>query len=139
MNKPSIFIGSSSEAKNIAHTIKSNLSEYADVRVWDQENIFNPGDQYLDSLRRQILLSDFALLIIYPDDEIVKRNEVGYTPRDNVLLELGLFMGALGKFRGFYVTISDKRNGEDKEPNIPSDLAGLTKLRLTLVDDDAQM
>src|SRR5437016_2829076 len=108
MSKPTLFIGSSTESKSIMHKIESILSEYCDVKVWDKD-VFRVGDITLEALHREVVQSHFALLIIYPDDEIVKREESGYTARDNVLFELGLFMGVLGRYRSFCLLVSDKR------------------------------
>ncbi len=50
----------------------------------------------------------------------MKRNKAGQQPRDNVLFELGLYMGKLGRDRTFIVH-------ERKAPiDLPSDLAGIT-------------
>jgi hypothetical protein len=54
-----------------------------------------------------------------PDDLLTSRNESTAAPRDNVLFELGLFMGALGRKRTFIVY---DRSAKLK---LPSDLAGV--------------
>ena len=134
MSKPTLFIGSSTESKWIIHKLKSLMEEYFDVRPWD-EDIFHVGSTVLEDLHREILLSDYALLILYPDDEIIKRTETGYVTRDNILFELGLFMGVLGQKRSFWLAITDKRDGANKVAITLSDLYGLQHFKLTLVDD----
>ena len=54
------------------------------------------------------------------DDLLEKRDIIGRCPRDNVLFELGLFMGALGRNRTFIV------HSRTKPPLLPTDLAGIT-------------
>jgi hypothetical protein len=39
----------------------------------------------------------FAVLIITPDDVVSSRDIEAQAPRDNVMFELGLFMGRLGR------------------------------------------
>jgi predicted nucleotide-binding protein len=63
---------------------------------------------------------DCAILVLTPDDMIVKRGSATTAPRDNIVFEAGLFTGTLGRGRTFLVydrtaTIS-----------LPSDLAGVT-------------
>ena len=65
---------------------------------------------------------DFATLVISPDDQVLSRSTVSDAPRDNVVFELGLFMGALGHERVFLVY---PRNASIK---LPTDLLGLTVL-----------
>ncbi len=58
------------------------------------------------------------MLILTPDDLVLMRGEATKVARDNVLFELGLFMGALGRDRTFIVC--------EESVTLPSDLAGIT-------------
>ena len=62
------------------------------------------------------------MLVLGADDIVESRNEKLYSPRDNVIFELGLFMGALSHERTFMVV---PRGCDIK---IPTDLLGLTSL-----------
>ena len=109
------------------------LSKNLDVRVWDDDT-FQLGDHPLESLGRQMLLSDFALLIVHPDDKIVEKGKDDtYTTRDNVLFELGLFIGALGKKRGFFLAVNDHTGKKEKKVKIPTDLVGIIRMQVNLV------
>jgi hypothetical protein len=130
-----LFIGSSTESKELKQEIETIMLQYCDVKPWDKD-IFHVGRITLEELRREVLLSDFALLILYPDDRIIKRDERGYTTRDNILFELGLFMGVLGTKRTFWLLVTDKRAGENKEVLIPSDLEPLTRLSIRWLDEN---
>jgi predicted nucleotide-binding protein len=122
MDKPTLFIGSSTESKWIVQEIHDILSKQnIEVKVW-YKGTFYPGDSTLETLGREVLLSEFALLVVYPDDEIIKREERGYTARDNVLFELGLFTGAFGRRRSFCLAVRDEREGKSKKVFIPTDL-----------------
>ncbi len=64
--------------------------------------------------------SDFAVLVLGPDDRVISRGDDNLAPRDNVVLELGLFIGAVGRRRVFLVMPA----GLDVK--IPTDLLGVT-------------
>lgn len=134
ISKPRLFIGSSKESKSLMREMQTILSQYCDVKPWDRD-IFHIGRTILEELRREVLLSDFALLVLFPDDKIVKRNKRGYSARDNVLFELGLFMGVLGRKRSFWLSVTDKRRDKNKKVLIPTDLLGQTKLDIALVSN----
>jgi hypothetical protein len=68
----------------------------------------------------KIVEFDFAALVITPDDMTKSRGRKQQAPRDNVLLELGLCIGVLGRERTMVVY---DRSADIK---IPSDLAGVT-------------
>jgi hypothetical protein len=63
---------------------------------------------------------DFSAFVFSPDDIGIMRSNETYVVRDNVIFELGLFIGAIGKERCFIV----KPRGV--ELHLPSDLVGVT-------------
>jgi hypothetical protein len=117
--RPSIFVGSSSEGLKIGKVIQILLDESYEVTIWSQ-GVFGLSQGTLESLVSASDDFDFAILVLTPDDLVTSRNESASAPRDNVLFELGLFMGSLGRDRTFLVydrTLPIK---------LPSDLAGVT-------------
>jgi predicted nucleotide-binding protein len=66
------------------------------------------------------LTYDFAIFVFTPDDQLQMRGETRPVARDNVLFELGLFIGQLTRKRSFVVHPSGKA------VSLPSDLAGIT-------------
>jgi predicted nucleotide-binding protein len=117
--RPSVFIGSSAEGLRIAKFIQVELDHACEVTIWSQ-GVFGLGDGTLEALVRAVGEFDFAILVLTPDDLVESRGAEKQAPRDNVLLELGLFLGALGRQRTFEV--------HDRTANLklPSDLAGVT-------------
>lgn len=83
--------------------------------------MFEPSRTAMASLVDAVAEADFALFVFAPDDVTKLRNDKLNTVRDNVVFELGLFMGALGAERCFMV---QPRSGQDL--HLPTDLAGLT-------------
>ena len=69
--------------------------------------------------------SDFAIVVRTADDLTTKRGQTHPVPRDNVLFELGFFMGRLGVERTYMVS------NRDNPPTLPSDLAGITPATFT--------
>lgn len=64
--RPRTFIGSSAEAKEIAEAIRESLANDTDAVVWTEA--FPPGESYLNALYDQLEKSDFAILVMAPDD-----------------------------------------------------------------------
>jgi CRP/FNR family transcriptional regulator, cyclic AMP receptor protein len=116
--KPKVFIGSSSEALPVANAIYTHLETTTMPTKWDQD-VFLPGSFTLETLERQVGKFQFAVLVGTPDDILVKRGSEAPTVRDNVLFELGLFIGRIGRQRAFLVT------PRSATINLPSDLSGL--------------
>lgn len=116
---PTIFIGSSVEGERIAREIERQLQRVSMTTLWTN-GVFQLGDNTLESLMRELDESDFAIMILSPDDLLESRKVNYASPRDNVIFELGLFMGRLGRYRTFIVHESDVNI------KLPSDLAGIT-------------
>ena len=119
MDKPSVFIGSSSEGLNFARAVRTQLKDDAEISLWN-EGFFGLGSTFIETLVNSLPQFDFAILILTPDDLVNSRNDETLGPRDNVIFELGLFMGKLGRTRTFIVHQSNA------SVKIPTDLSGVT-------------
>lgn len=119
MPKPSLFIGSSTEGLDFARAVRTSLSDVAETTLWN-DGVFSLGRTFIESLIAALSRFDFAALVLTPDDRMVVRNDESLGPRDNLVFELGLFMGRLGRERTFIV-----RPGSGPL-KIPSDLAGIS-------------
>jgi hypothetical protein len=119
-----VFIGSSSEGRNVAERLGMRLEGQGSVeaKVWTQ-GVFDIGTHVLDGLIDQASTTDFAILVLSPDDGVESRDVHSQAPRDNVIFELGLFIGALGKDRTYMV------QPDGVSLKLPSDLAGITQVR----------
>lgn len=127
METPSVFVGSSREGLEIARAVQYQLREDALVSVWN-EGVFGLGHGNLESLVGMLERFDFAVLVITPDDVVVRREETIQSPRDNVMFELGLFMGRLGRNRTFGIC------SDSPGLTLPSDLAGVTLARFNVAN-----
>lgn len=116
---PAVFIGSSSEGLDVAREIEVHLQDDAETTIW-KNGVFGLGDGVLESLMNVLDQFDFAIMVLSPDDTIETRGQTFSSPRDNVIFEVGLFMGRLGRSRTFIV------HAVDSDLRLPSDLAGIT-------------
>ena len=121
--RPVLFVGCSAEAIPIGRAIQSVLEhDPIVVRIWTDDT-FKASQYPIESLELELAKVDFAALVLSPDDEVISRNRTSEAPRDNLVFEMGLFMGALGRSRTFLL----HPHGADIK--IPTDLSGLTTLR----------
>jgi hypothetical protein len=117
--RPSIFVGSSAEGLAVAKGIQVNLDRACEIVLWSQ-GVFGLGGGTLETIVDKAPEFDFAVLVLTPDDMLVNRDELKKGPRDNVLLELGIFIGVLGRKRS--MVVFDRSAGI----KLPTDLAGVT-------------
>lgn len=127
MSRPAVFIGSSSEGIRIAQSVQVLLDPICQVEVWSQ-GVFGLSQGNLEALVSALPRFDFGVLVLTTDDLVVARGVKQAAARDNVLFELGLFMGALGRERTFM--LYDRTD----PPHLPSDLAGITAATYALHD-----
>jgi hypothetical protein len=119
MDRPSVFIGSSSEGLLFAQAVRDLLEQEAEVTLWN-EGFFELGSTFIETLVNSLATFDFAVLVLTGDDLVHSRNDEMLGPRDNVIFELGLFTGRLGRSRTFIV---HQANAQIK---LPTDLSGVT-------------
>lgn len=120
--KPAVFIGCSTESLEIATTIQLAMQyDPFVIDVWT-DGVFRPSTTPIEDLNKKIREIDFGVMIITPDDQTEVRGDRVFSPRDNVVFELGLLIGALGRER---VMLVQPRGAEIR---MPSDLTGVNPI-----------
>jgi predicted nucleotide-binding protein len=118
--RPTLFVGSSTESLDVAYAAQRNLEDVAEVVVWTQ-GIFELSKSSLESMLDALDDTEFGLFIFGADDVTKMRGIEARTVRDNVVFELGLFMGRLGRERTFMIMPKDV-----VDFRLPSDLMGIS-------------
>lgn len=117
---PIMFVGSSTEGLAVVdELVRAFKYDHLDLRPWTS-GVFGPSGIPIDDLLAAITSADFALFVFGPDDKIASRGKEFDAPRDNVILEMGLFLGRLGRERVFLL----KEHTSDLK--IPTDMLGVT-------------
>ena len=121
--KPRTFIGSAGESLEITHAIHEKLQRVSECTPWDA-GVFQALSRPLTDLLRELDQSDFAVFVFAPNDVAIIRQSQGTVVRDNVLFELGLFIGKLGPDRCFFLIPS-----QETGLRLPTDLVGVAPLK----------
>jgi len=113
-----IFVGSSTESLDELNEVSSWI-ENEDVSIvsWRDPDLFLPGQNTYSRLLEIARSVDAAIFIFGEDDKVWYRSDALKQPRDNVILEYGLFCGILG-VENAIVCRKDAAKG-------PTDLAGM--------------
>lgn len=118
--KPTVFIASSSEAISVAEAVHIKLEQDLRPRLW--VNAFDLSSITITTLMNKTKEVDYAVFVFHPDDKTLIREKEYSTIRDNVLLELGMFIGSLGLERCFILA----PKSAESTFRLPTDLAGVT-------------
>ncbi len=117
-----VFIISSTEGLGVARAIENAFEhDPFTVEIWT-EGCFKVANFPIESLEAKVEQSDFAIAIAYADDVTTSRDQASAAPRDNVIFELGLFMGRLSRKRAILM------EPRDEKVKLPSDLTGITTI-----------
>jgi hypothetical protein len=117
--RPKLFVGSSTEGRRVAQLLAAGLADLAEVTLWCQ-GVFTPPLAARDGLVDATREFDFAAFVMAPDEIAPRRTGVRGAARDGVALQLGVFLGALGRQRTFIVCSTAVT------VDLPSDLRGVT-------------
>jgi predicted nucleotide-binding protein len=122
--KPRVFIGSSTSALDIANSLKKGLvmRGCGDVEVWNK-GVFGVNRGFLETLLNAREKFDYAVMVWSAADSVNSQAAVPHAPRDNVVFETGLFMGAMGRDNVFVMY------DEKADLKIPSDFEGITLVK----------
>ncbi len=99
-----VFIASSAESLSIVKKVEGLLPPGYSAHPWTESGNFLPGNATVSSLEEIAERMDCGLFVCAPNDFLTIRGKRGRTMRDNVLFELGLFFGRMGKDRSFILT-----------------------------------
>ena len=120
--KRKIFIGSSTEgseiAKKLKEEIESEMGDWLDCDLWNGGKIFDLNTSALDALMKASRKFDYGILVATKDDITKSRGKETHVPRDNVMFEMGMFLGSLGLTRAFLLV--------EKQSKLPTDYNGIT-------------
>jgi predicted nucleotide-binding protein len=120
-DKIRVFLISSGEAVAVARIIQNALSRDFLVVPWT-DGVFKVASYPLQSLEDELEKCDFAIAVAHADDMTESRGQDWPSPRDNVVFELGLFMGRLNRQRAILM------EPREEKVKLPSDLAGVTTI-----------
>ncbi|RZK17803.1 MAG: hypothetical protein EOO43_13145 [Flavobacterium sp.] len=127
--KPKIFIGSSSSGYEVAEEVKIYLSGVADVYLWKDSAVWEVNRSTFDNLLRMSNYFDFGVFVATSDDLTMTNDKLVIEPRDNVILEMALFLGAIGKDKSFLLV--------EEGIKLPSDFNGIYMPRFKRGDSNS--
>jgi predicted nucleotide-binding protein len=91
-----MFIASSVKGLDIAYAVQEELEHDLECTVWSQ-GVFTPSAYPVDAIIKELDRSDFGAFVFAPEDAVIIKDTWFKAVRDNVLFELGLFMGRRGR------------------------------------------
>lgn len=119
-----IFIGSSTEATEHLLAVSQWVEEAGHQPVpWNEPTLFLPGEYTFSKILGISRSVDAAVFIFSEDDKVWYRQDSLNQPRDNVLLEYGIFSGALGRGAAIICKVG--------KPKIPTDIHGIIVLDIS--------
>lgn len=121
-DKMRVFIISSAESVAVARVIQNAFAYDPFLTVVWTDGVFRATNYTLQTLEDEVDNSDFAVAVAHADDITKSKGKKWPAPRDNVIFELGLFMGRLGKARAILM------EPRDVGVKLPSDMAGVTTI-----------
>ncbi|MEQ1584939.1 MAG: STING domain-containing protein [Cyclobacteriaceae bacterium] len=127
--KPKIFIGSSLAGYSIAEKVKANLSTIGDCFLWQEPDVWETNRSTFDNLIRMSNYFDFGVFVATSDDLTLTNDKLVIEPRDNVILEMALFLGAMGHNKSFLLV--------EEGVKLPSDFNGIFMPRFNKAKDDS--
>jgi len=120
--KARLFIISSTESLAIARLVANSFEHDPFFTTIWPDGVFKIANYTVENLEAQVDASDFAVAIAHTDDLTASRGKDWPSPRDNVIFELGLFMGRLGRKRAILM------EPREHKVKLPSDLSGVTTI-----------
>ena len=115
--KPKIFIGSSTSGYAVAEEVKIYLKDEGDCHLWKENGVWEPNRSTFENLMRMVGYFDFGVFVATLDDLTLTNDNIVIEARDNVILEMALFLGAMGRDKSFLLV--------EDGIKLPSDFNGI--------------
>jgi len=129
-----VFVGSSVESLDNLRTVAYWIEEAGHEAIpWDGPDLFLPGDNTFLKLIEISKTVDAAIFVFGEDDQIWYRQDAMAQPRDNILIEYGLFAGSLGPKRSIICRVGAPRIATDLHGIIHVNMAGPQEARLRVL------
>ncbi|MET3115456.1 hypothetical protein AAKU52_003205 [Pedobacter sp. CG_S7] len=126
--RPKVFIGSSTGGYEIAKKVKGYLFSDCDCHTWKDNGVWETNKSTFDNLLRIATFFDFGVFVATADDLTMdNKDNVVIEPRDNVILEMSLFLGALGQYKSFLLV--------EEGIKLPTDFNGIYMPRFKPIDE----
>lgn len=113
--RPRVFVASSREAQDPATVACELLGSRFECVLWD--GFIKPGHTVIEGLEMAAGMHDFGLFVMHADDLRLYRGAFSSIPRDNVVLELGLFVGRSSRHNALIIVPDGV--------SVPTDLEGV--------------
>ena len=113
-------------AEEVAAAITERCGEWLECDVWNAGAVFEINASTLQSLAKASQRYHYGIFVATPDDATMKKGSSLTEPRDNVIFEMGLFLGSLAVSRAFLMV--------EEGANLPSDFEGITMPRFSMSD-----
>jgi len=127
--KPKIFIGSSTAGYKIAEKVKKYLETVCDCFLWQDKGVWETNRSTFDNLLRMASYFDYGIFVATGDDLTFTNDKLVIEPRDNVILEMSLFLGAMGRDKSFLLV--------EEGVKLPSDFNGIFMPRFKKDNEDS--
>lgn len=134
-SKPRVFVGSSSEFEKYAVATKKILEGNDTLSVTYWKDLNWAGSQTIFDVLTGAAAEkqfDFAVFVLSPDDVLTMRGEQASVPRANVIFEIGLFIGGLGRERVFLIAPGNQ------DLQLPSDMGGVRHETWVIGDENIE-
>jgi Predicted nucleotide-binding protein containing TIR-like domain len=125
MTKRRVFLAYCSAKEDIAAAFRKSLQKDFEVVLWQDAEW--GGNVLLDNIIGEIESCLYGVAIISCDDELKSKGVSHWVPRDNVALELGIFLGLFGKARTAIISVTEP---DGSAPKFPTDLQGWLHLEV---------
>jgi predicted nucleotide-binding protein len=116
-----VFLGYSSNARDVADKISEFLTTEVGVSVFDWHEPV-AGEAIWELVARAEQYTRCGIFLFMGDDTIISEDKHRVAPRDNVVYEAGYFAGAKGKACSIII--------HERDTKLPSDLDGIIHLPL---------